>query len=105
MDGAANKLDKIAINLEYKRFIELKNCIEINDKKLNQIICQEAARLISPTNEMTVDELLRLFTGAYANKIKMSMKPAGEGCQAYIIADSNSRLPLWYSIEGKGNTY
>ena len=28
----------------------------------------------------------------------MPSKPAGEGCHSY----SNSRLPLWYSIEGKG---
>ena len=58
--------------------------------------------LIRQTLQVAVDEQLRLFTGAYTNKIKMSSKPAGKGCHSYRIADSNSRLPLWYSIVGKG---
>ena len=70
--------------------------------KLYQLICTQSSLLIKPTLQVAVDEQLRLFTGAYANKIMMPSKPAGEGCHSYIIADSNSRLPLWYSIEGKG---
>ena len=82
-DGSLDKLKPISDNIEYKLFLDIKNSIGIDNKnKLNQIVCQQAAFMIAPTVEMAVDEQLRLFTGAYVNKMKMPSKPAGEGCHA-----------------------
>ncbi len=52
------------------------------------MVCQQSALLVKSTSQVAVDEQLRLLTGAYASKLKLPSKPAGEGCHSYNIADS-----------------
>ena len=51
--------------------------------------------MISPSNEWSIDEQLKLFTGRY-------IKPAGCGIKCIGMADSNTKLPLWGSTTGLG---
>ena len=58
--------------------------------------------MVSPSNEWSIDEQLRLFTGRYINKVVMKDKPAGCGIKCIGMADSNTKLPLWWSTTGLG---
>ncbi len=42
--------------------------------------------------------------GGSSNKVVNPKKPARCGMNAMILADSVNKAPLWYSIEGVGET-
>ena len=71
---------------------------------MTQSLCQMVPTVILKTNYYCIDEQLRKFNGRYANKVAMDRKPAGIGCNAQVLADSVTKLPLWYSITGRGST-
>ena len=58
--------------------------------------------MITPSQEWSIDEQLCLFTGRYANKVVMKDKPAGCGIKCIGMADSNTKLPLWWSTVSLG---
>ncbi len=74
-----------------------------NDENiLVQLLCKKSSQLIKPSEELSIDEQLRLFTGKYINKVIMKDKPAGCGIKCIGMADSNTKLPLWWSTTGIG---
>ena len=99
------KIKEIKDAISYNKFIKIKNSLGFEDPNtLFQMICSACDGIIGNSNELAVDEQLKKFKGRYANKVAMSQKPAGTGVKSFIIADSNTNLPCWYSIEGKGKT-
>ena len=91
--------------IAYNKFINIKNSLGFEDPNtLFQMICTSFNDIIGNSDELAVDEQLKKFKGRYAHKATMSQKPAGTGVKSFIIADSNTKLPCWYSIEGVGKT-
>ena len=104
LGGCKNPLNQICKALSYSRFNEIREILSISDVNiLFQNISNNCKQFVHPSNEFAVDEMLRLFKGRYSGKISIPSKPAGVGVKSYLCADSNSKLPTWYSVEGNGN--
>ncbi len=100
---SVNKFKPISDSITYSKFSDIRACIGVEDENyLIQLLCKTSRKLVSSTNELSIDEQLRLFTGRYANKIVMKDKPAGCGIKCIGMADSNTKLPLWWSTIGLG---
>ena len=103
LGGSVIYFESICICISHQRFTDKRNALSMDNKDtLFQNICINSRLICKVSYEFAVDEMLRLFKGRYINKISIPNKPTGIGVKAYLIGDSNSKLPVWYSISGGG---
>ena len=91
LGGSLIVVKEIAESISYSKFTDIRNSITIEDENyLIQQLCKQSLRMINPSQDWSIDEQLRLFTGRYINKVVMKDKPAGCGIKCIGMANSNN---------------
>ena len=103
--GSILEINQISKSISLNKFIHIRQCIGMpHQDKLFQSICRASSDIIQRSPQLAIDEQLKLFKGRYVNKVTIDKKPAGTGVKSYLVGDSNTKLPIWYSIDGKGES-
>ena len=103
--GSLVGIPAITDAFKYSRYSEIREHLKCNDNNvMAQNLCTKVSECMVISKHVAVDEQLRLFKGRSSDKVSIDRKPAGTGMNAYILADGVSKLPIWYSINGKGSS-
>ena len=95
------KSEYVNNNYTIEEFRLLHNNLKLPDRDpmmLFRMIEQSSAKVCTPSNYISLDEMLRKFMGKFKFKHRITSKPAKEGIKFFILCCSSLKVPMAFTF-------